>query len=93
MAKSGPLRKVVGFVGMPLSMGAYLRTQELLECGHAQPPVRDAFGETAAGRRRCRGCAAGLAARPELQDLVKLAKPGEFVRHADPLATGHTLID
>lgn len=93
MARSGPLRKVVGFVGMPVNQGAHLRTHELLECGHTQPPVRDVFGETAAGRRRCRGCAAGIAARPELQDLVKLARPGELVRHADPLATGHRLID
>ena len=93
MAKTGPLKKVVGFVGMPMSMAAYLRTQELLECGHAQPPVRDAFGDTAAGRRRCRGCAAGLAARPELLELVKLARPGEYVRHQDPLGTGHPLID
>jgi hypothetical protein len=70
-----PLRNVVWFVGMPLSVGAYLRTPELFSCGYAQPPVLGAFGETMAGRRRCRSCAAGLTAR--LQELAKLAKPGD----------------
>lgn len=41
-----PLRKIVGYeAGM-----------EVLECGHRQRPVSDAFGETNANRRRCKQC-------------------------------------
>lgn len=34
-------------------------TVELLECGHVQPRVQDAYGETHAVRRRCHRCYRG----------------------------------
>lgn len=55
--RKGPLRKVVGyeknFFG---TKNQYHSFYEKLECGHAQPIVRDCFGETNAVRRRCRKC-------------------------------------
>jgi hypothetical protein len=51
MSRSGPLRKIIGYVGMPMDGAAYLRTLELLECGHAQAAVQDMIGETDAVRR------------------------------------------
>lgn len=41
-----PLRLVVGFDGQ----------QEVLECGHKQPVVRNIGGRTFAKRRRCYDC-------------------------------------
>jgi hypothetical protein len=46
----GPLREIVGYV----TEGA-LRVEKL-ECGHTQMPVKDAYGETNAYRRRCWQC-------------------------------------
>lgn len=49
-----PLRRIVGYAPHP-DYPAIL--QEVLECGHQQSPLVDAFGETVAVRRRCRQCA------------------------------------
>lgn len=95
MSRSGPLRRIIGYVGMPMGGAAYLRTLELLECGHAQAAVHDMIGETNAVRRRCRGC---VMSKPLVSELVALAKlwndgkQQEMIREPDVMQTGLQLI-
>lgn len=87
----GPLRRIIGYVGLPLTSGPqYLLANELLECGHAQRAVKDIYGETVASRRRCAKCSSQAIVKPELAELAKQWKEsGEsgLVRHPDPLGT------
>lgn len=46
LTKRGPLRKIIGFEN----------GREILECGHVQAPLQDAFGRTEPVRRRCMWC-------------------------------------
>lgn len=95
MSRTAPLRRIIGYVGMPFQTAKYLRSLELLECGHAQAAVKDIYGETNATRRRCRGCALGREVVPELAKLVASWKEGgssEMIRVPDVLNTGYRLI-
>jgi hypothetical protein len=61
-AKSYPLRKIVGYRMVPLTLAGGIASEysvehEVLECGHTMRPRSDFVGETNANARRCRQCA------------------------------------
>lgn len=68
--RKGPLRKITG-------INPDTR-REILECGHEQYPVSDAFGRTNAVRRRCIHC--GKAERKKARENMK---PGTVVKLPD----------
>lgn len=60
--RTSPLRKVLGFVMVPVEPGHHIELrEELYECGHTRLPKQDIIGETNAFRRRCYKCAKGIA--------------------------------
>jgi len=52
----GPLRKIVRCEMRAVTQSGVELLFEILECGHAQRPINDIYGETVAVRRRCREC-------------------------------------
>lgn len=56
--RQAPLRRVVNWYTNGIG-----RLIEVLECGHEQGRLSDAFGETNASRRRCLKCLAAPALR------------------------------
>lgn len=54
---SSPLRRIVRYEDRVPEGGYTSLTYEVLECGHAQLPKVDVYGETIAVRRRCKKCA------------------------------------
>lgn len=90
----GPLKRIIGYVGMPMDGAPYLMTSELLECGHAQRERQDMFGATNfVSKRRCRGCHTGSPVLPELAALVAAWDGQSEIRESDPLKTGFRLIN
>lgn len=59
MTRRGPLRKVVETKRVPINPGGMIvayQMREVLECGHEQRVLQDAFGHFYSYRRRCVQC-------------------------------------